>query len=178
MTTSIIEIETVNKQLPLFSTNISQHASVLQFAAKAIFEEKDKNEKVIETNVKSYFVSSYDSHLQNKNFQPLIDLVLSFCSEVSKTQFKTELEFECYNCWGMLYNEGDHAVQHSHYPSLFSAVVYLHVEEDSSPIIFEKELTVIPKTGSLILFPGILNHVVPKTKGRRMVVGMNIDRKL
>ena len=172
-----IEFKKVSKDLPIFSTNIGNHTEALRLAAQAIFEERKKNPVRMDSNVKAEYVSSYSSHLSNKKFQPLIDIVLSFCEEISKTYFNCEMKFEIYNCWGMLYEPGDYAVKHSHYPSTFAAVIYLDVSDDSAPIVFEDELTVIPTSGSLIVFPAILHHEVPKTKAQRMVISMNIDHK-
>ena len=175
MNTPTIEFQTVSKDLPIFSTNISQFKDALSLAAKAIFEEREKNSKGMDSNVKAYYVSDYASHLNNPNFQPLIDIVLSFCEEVSKTYFKADLKYKCYNCWGMLYNNGDHTVKHNHFPSTFAAVVYLEIEKDAAPIVFEEDLIVVPTSGSLIVFPALLEHYVPKTSGRRMAISMNID---
>ena len=75
----------------------------------------------------------------------------------------------------MLYEDGDHTVKHNHFPSTFAAVVYLEIEKDAAPIVFEEELTVVPTSGSLIVFPALLEHYVPKTSGRRMAISMNID---
>lgn len=173
--TSTIDFKTVSKDLPIFSTNISNYKDAMSLAAEAIFEEREKNPTSMESNVKAHYVSDYSSHLKNPKFQPLIDLVLSFCSEISKTYFKCDLKYKCYNCWGMLYDEGDHTVKHSHFPSTFAAVVYLEIEKDAAPIVFEDELTVVPTNGSLVVFPALLQHEVPKTKGKRMVISMNID---
>jgi hypothetical protein len=175
MITSQIDFKTVSKDLPIFSTNIKQHTEALRLAAEAIFEERQKNPQRMESNVKAYYVSSYSSHILNPKFQPLIDLTLSFCEEISKSYFKVELKYKCYNCWGMLYDKGDHTVPHNHFPSTFAAVVYIDFEDKAAPIVFEDELTVVPSSGSLIVFPAMLQHQVPKTDGRRMVVAMNID---
>lgn len=172
---SEIKFRTVKKDLPIFSTNIGQHSRALSLAAQAIFEEQKKNPVSMESNVKAEYVSGWGSHLNNPNFQPLIDIVLSFCEEISKTYFKCELKFKIFNCWGMLYEPGDYAVKHSHYPSTFAAVIYLDVDDDSAPIIFEEDLTVIPSSGSMIVFPAMLHHEVPKTNSKRMVISMNID---
>ena len=170
-----IEFRTVSKELPVFTTNIGNHTDALRLAAQAIFEERKKNPQRMESNVKAEYVSSYSSHLFNEKFQPLIDIVLSFCEEISKTYFNCELKFKIFNCWGMLYEPGDYAVKHSHYPSTFAAIVYLDVSDDSAPLVLEDELTVIPASGSLVVFPAILHHEVPKTNAKRMVIAMNID---
>lgn len=173
-----IDFRTVTKELPIFSTNISQFKDILDLAKEAIFEEQQKNPNSMDSNVKAYYVSDYSSHLKNKKFEPLISLVLSFCKEVSKKYFNADLNFKCYNCWGMLYNNNDHAIKHNHFPSTFAAVVYIDVEKDSAPIIFEDELTIVPSPGSLIVFPAILKHEVPKSNGKRVVVSMNIENDL
>jgi len=173
--TPIIEIQHIDKSLPIFAVNISQFKEELTLAAEAILEEKQKNPTPMDSNVKAHYVSDYSSHLTNPKFTPLIDLVLSFCKEVSKSYFKTELNFKCYNCWGMLYEKEDYTVLHNHFPSTFAAVIYIDVEEDSAPIVFEDILTVVPKNGSMVVFPALLEHEVPKTNGKRMVVSMNID---
>jgi hypothetical protein len=173
--TTQIDFRTVSKELPIFSTNLSDHSNVLNLAAQAIMEERNKNPDPIKSNVNAHYVSDYSSHLNNPKFQPLIDIVLSFCEEVSKHYFKCELKYKCYNLWGMLYAPGDHAIKHNHFPSTFAAVIYIDVEPNSAPIVFEDELSVMPAKGSLIVFPAILEHLVPKTDARRMVVAMNID---
>lgn len=170
-----IDFRTVTKELPIFSTNISEHKDILQSAATAILEQRQKSPESMKSNVFANYVSNYSSHLQNPKFQPLIDLVLSFCEEVSRNYFECELKYKCYNCWGMLYDKDDYAVEHNHFPSTFAAVIYIDVEPNSAPIVFENQLTVVPTSGSLIVFPAILQHQVPKTTGRRMVVAMNID---
>lgn len=170
-----IEYRSVSKELPIFTTNIGNYTEALSLAAQAIFEEQRKNPTPMVSNVKAKYVSNYSSHILNPKFQPLIDIVLSFCKEISKTFFNHEIKFKIYNCWGMIYEPGDYAVRHSHFPSTFAAVVYLDVSDDSAPIVFEDDLTVVPASGSLIVFPGILHHEVPKTDARRLVISMNID---
>lgn len=174
----LVEYKTVKKDLPIFSSDISQHKQILSLAVEAILEEKSKNPKGMESNVKAYYVSDYSSHLSNPKFQPLIDLVLSLAKFVSKDYFNCNFNLKVYNCWGMIYEEGDHAVKHTHFPSTFSAVVYIDIEESAAPIIFEDQLSIVPTAGSVILFPAILSHEVPKTKGKRIVVAMNIENDI
>jgi len=38
-------------------------------------------------------------------------------------------------------------------------------------------LTLQPKNGMLAIWPSILHHEVPPTKGRRMCISMNIEKK-
>lgn len=176
--TSNIEHRMVELSLPIFSTNISQHREALSLATEAIYDEMRKNPMPMDSNVKARYVSSYGSHLNNDKFKPLIDIVLSLCKEVAKTYFKSSVKFKCCNCWGMIYERGDFTIEHRHFPATFSAIVYLDLDNNSAPIVFENQLTVVPNSGSLILFPGVVNHYVPKTEGKRIVVAMNIDNEL
>jgi len=77
----------------------------------------------------------------------------------------------------MQYEAGDHAVSHNHFPADFSVVIYLDVSDDSSPITFENDLTITPKSGMMIIFPGMINHEVPQTNAKRIVLAMNLHKK-
>jgi hypothetical protein len=175
MNTSTIEYKTVQKELPIFSTNISQHKEALRLATEAIYELRKKNPKSIESNVVANYVSSWMSHEESHKLKPLCDLVLSFCNEISKTYYKSDLQFKVFNCWGAIYEGGDYTKKHSHYPSTFAAVIYIDVDGNSAPIVFEDQLIVTPTSGSLVVFPALLDHEVPKTNSKRIVVAMNID---
>ena len=175
MNSSVIEIKEVDKTLPVFSTNISQHNEILSQAVEGLYELQQKTPEPIKSNVKANYVSSWISHKESPKFKPLCDLVISCCREISKKYFNTQLEFAIYNCWGMIYEGGDHAVKHSHFPSTFAAVVYIDVDENSAPIVFEDKLTITPVSGSLVIFPAILQHHVLPTNSRRIVIAMNID---
>ena len=74
----------------------------------------------------------------------------------------------------MEYEKGNHAVKHNHWPATLSGVYYIDVEENSSPIIFENNFVIKPKNGMLLLFPSIVNHEVPPSKGKRIVASINL----
>ena len=63
----------------------------------------------------------------------------------------------------------------------------MDVEPNCAPVIFEsvqkdgvhdnnQPLTVQPQNGMLAIWPAILHHEVPPTKGRRMCISMNIEK--
>ena len=63
----------------------------------------------------------------------------------------------------------------------------MDVEPGCAPVLFEvpqkdgindksETLTLQPKNGMLAIWPSILHHEVPPTKGRRMCISMNIDK--
>ena len=78
----------------------------------------------------------------------------------------------------MMYEDGESTQRHSHLPFDYSSCYYVDVEPDSAPIIFEKDLlTIQPENGMLLIWPSILEHEVPPTKGKRMGISMNIVNK-
>ena len=174
---STLEVLTVEKKLPVFTVDISSHAQVIEAAKLAIQQEQERDPVSMDSNVKAKYVSGWSSHIFNANFMPLVNLTLSCVKFISRDYFKVDLDFMCYNCWGAHYGPGDYTHRHYHYPSDFAAVAYLEVADGAAPIIFEDTLKITPKTGTLLVFPGILYHEVPKTTAERLVVAMNIDRK-
>ena len=172
-----INTNTVKKDLPVFSIDISKYQDALTVAREAIVELKQKDPVSIDSNVKAEYVSPWHSHVINPKFKPIIDLAVSCTSFISESYFKQKLDFYCFNCWGMEYGPGDHTIKHCHYPTDFSVVIYLDVSDESAPIVFEESLTINPKTGMMLIFPGLLHHEVPKTNARRTVVAMNLHRK-
>jgi hypothetical protein len=171
-----INVETVEAKLPVFTIDISEHQDVVNLAKEAILEQHQINPISIESNVKAHYVTGWMSHKENSKYQPLIDLVINAVKFISKGFFNQEIDFYCFNCWGIIYNPGDYTIRHSHYPSDFAVAVYLEIEDGAAPIIFNEKLTIYPKSNTMVIFPASLHHEVPKTNARRMVVSMNIDK--
>ena len=80
------------------------------------------------------------------------------------------------NFWSAEYTEGNYARKHGHYPSDWAVVYYIEVEENASPLRFADRLDVVPEEGMLVLFPGILEHRVKPTTGRRVCAAMNLHK--
>ena len=81
------------------------------------------------------------------------------------------------NAWYAIYDYDDHALMHNHGDMYASFVYYVKTPEGSSPIIFPDENeTVEAKEGNILIFPGHVNHYVPKNKcDGRVVVAGNIN---
>ena len=171
-----IDVKTIKKELPIFTTILSNKDEMNAYLKQVIFEHRNNNPKSNESNVKAWH-SSYGTHNDNPKFQPLIDLVLNACKFISREYFNCEVDYMCFNLWTMMYEKGEHTVRHSHFPSDFACAYYVDVEPGCAPIIFEDEVKVYPENGMLVIFPAILHHEVPKTDARRMVVSMNIDKR-
>ena len=185
---SVFETQHVYKAMPVFSTILADHVEFNKYLKQVILEHRQNNPETTKSNVKAWH-SSWMTHQENPKFQPLVDRVCNACTFVSQGYFQCQsVEFVPFNFWAMMYEEGEHTIRHSHFPSDFSAVYYVDVEPGCAPVLFEVpqndgvndkggNLTLQPKNGMLAIWPSILHHEVPPTKGRRMCISMNIDKK-
>ncbi len=186
--TSIFEAHHVYKALPVFSTILPDYVELNKYLKQVILEHREKNPETTKSNVNAWH-SSWMTHKENPKFFPLINRILDACSFISSGYFSTQnLKFMPFNFWAMMYEEGEYTIRHSHFPSDFSACYYVDVEDNCAPILFEaprndgindksETFTLQPQNGMLAIWPAILHHEVPPTKGRRMCVSMNIDKQ-
>ena len=185
---SSFDIQHVSKPIPIFSTILADYVEFNKYLKKPILEHRQKFPETTKSNVKAWH-SSWMTHIENPKFTPLVDRIVDACSFISTGYFQaqSDLKFTPFNFWVMMYEEGEHTIRHSHFPSDFSAVYYVDVEPDCAPILFEvpqedgvndkcETFALHPKNGMLAIWPSILHHEVPPTKGRRMCASMNIDK--
>jgi len=170
-----LNVQTVKKELPVFTTILDNHQELNTYLKQVIKEHRQLHPETNESNVKAWH-SSWITHQENPKFQPIVDLVLNACEFISSGYFEQKMQFKCFNMWAMEYERGEYAVRHSHYPSDFACAYYVDVEPGCAPIIFEGTLEVHPENGMLVIFPAILHHEVPPTNARRTVISANIDK--
>lgn len=170
-----LNIQSVKKELPVFTTILDNHQQLNQYLKEVIFEHRQQYPETTYSNVKAWH-TEWMTHQKNPKFQPIVDLVISACEFISQGYFNQKVEFKCFNMWAMIYEKGEHAVKHSHYPSDFACAYYVDVEPGCSPIIFEDTLKIYPENGMLVVFPAMLHHEVPPTDARRIVISMNLDK--
>ena len=183
----LISIKHVPKQLPVFTTILPQHVEFNNYLKGVILEHRQNNPETTESNVKAWH-SSWVTHQENPKFQPLVDVALDVCKFVADGYFECkDISYIMINLWAMMYEDTEHTIKHSHFPSDFAAVYYVDVEPGSAPVIFEsvekdgvndnnQPLTVQPENGMLMVWPGLLHHEVPPTTGKRMCISMNIEK--
>jgi len=182
-----LEIQHVPKQMAVFTTILDDHVEFNKYLKQVILEHRQTNPETIKSNVKAWH-SSWQTHDENPKFQPLIDLTLNACKFIAAGYYECDgIEYQVINMWAMMYEETEYTVKHSHFPSDFAAVYYVDVEDGCAPVIFEsvgkdgvndnnQPLTLQPQNGMLAIWPAILHHEVPPTKGRRMCISMNIHK--
>ena len=181
---SLVQIRSVEvaTEIPVFMCDLTPVKPVLDLAKEALYELQVSHPQTTESNVKAHYMSPWHSHLLTDKFKPLTDSALNIAREVSKTNLSANLtalnmDLVVTDCWGVIYDRADYTQKHNHFPSEFSCVVYLDVDENSAPIIFGGKLAIKPKPNMLVMFPGILMHEVPATEGRRIVVAMNMNKR-
>jgi hypothetical protein len=181
---SLVQIRNVEvaAELPIFMCDLTPVKPILDQAKEALYELQITHPQSTDSNVKAHYMSPWHSHTLNDKFKPLTDSALNIARVVSKTHLSANLEalnmdLVVTDCWGAIYNRADYTQKHNHFPSEFSCVVYLEVDESSAPIIFCGKLAIKPKPNMLIMFPGIMTHEVPKTESRRIVIAMNLNKR-
>ena len=184
---SVFETQHVYKAMPVFSTILADHVEFNKYLKHVILEHRQNNPETTKSNVKAWH-SSWVTHQENPKFNHLCHLVEELCYFVGEGFFNcSDTKYSVSNMWAMMYEQTEHTIRHSHFPSDFSGVYYVDVEPGCAPVIFEsvvndgvndnnQPLTLQPQNGMLAIWPAILHHEVPPTKGKRMCISMNIEK--
>ena len=171
-----IDARIIKKETPIFVTTVDGYESINSHVKQHILAMKKEFPEGIESNVRAWR-SHWFTHKLTKAFDPLIKIMTSCCDYVANQYYNDgQAEFEPFNFWVMDYEDGDETLHHNHFPSHFSVVYYVDVEEGCAPLIIEGE-SVQPENGMLVVFPGHLDHEVPPNKGRRMAASGNFHLK-
>lgn len=174
---------TVQAELPIVIAELGHIADRLQLAREAIEELRISNPKPLTSNVKASYVSPWKSHLINFKLLPLCASVVEIAHAAAPKAWSADLgvlglDLLVTDCWGAVYEAADYTAQHNHWPADLSCVVYLEAEPGCAPLVFSKTSAYHPRPATLVMFPGITMHEVPATPGRRVVVAMNLFKKL
>ena len=168
----------VKTKMPVFGCSLTDHPEELSLALQAVEELRQQHPETTPSNIVGQYMSPWKSHLLNDKLNPVLTLVAGKINQASKRFLNVDLrqlnyELVIADCWCAVYEKSNYTIPHSHFPSDFSAVIYLELESDSAPIIFDNDVAVKPSVGSVVFFPGALIHHVPATEGRRVIVAVN-----
>jgi len=179
----MVELRPINvsASIPVIVCSLTDIKPQLLLAREAINDLKQEHPESTPSNVQALYMSPWKSQLMTPKFDPLISSVIMIAHEASRNYLGADLkglnfDLVATDCWGALYESGHYAQRHNHFPAEFACVVYLEAEENCAPIIFENSLRVQPTEDMLIIFPGIVQHEVPPTDGKRVVVAMNLNK--
>jgi hypothetical protein len=142
-----------------------------------IIDYERKNPVGMESNVKAW-ASVYKTHLLTDIFSNYLNLILQHSQNLYNKSFSTKEVLEVEEFWVAHYRKGNFTVKHDHGnlldEFLISGCYYAYVDDNASPIIFDGQKSVYPKSDSLILFSPYTKHEVPPTDGERIVMSFNI----
>ena len=159
----------------LFGDDKSNHIKDL------IIDYEKKNPLGMESNVKAW-ASDYYTHLHTDIFSYYMNLIVRCSQNLYNSTFSTREIFELGEFWVAHYRKGDFTVKHHHGNLLeefiISGCYYAYVEDNASPIIFDGQIPVYPKSDSLILFSSQTEHEVPPTDGERIIMSFNLGRRV
>lgn len=172
----------VAANLPVFVGDLRPLQAQLDLARTAIDELRAQYPESTPSNVQARYMSPWKSHGLSPKLTPLCHSVLRVATTCADTIHapgfaSLNLQLAVVDCWGAIYEPGDHARLHNHFPADFSAVVFLESEGDGAPLLLGNGQAVPPTPGTLVLFPGVLDHEVPPTSGRRVVIAMNLYKQ-
>ena len=99
---SSFDIQHVSKPIPIFSTILADYVELNKYLKQVILEHRQKHPEDLESNVKAWH-SSWVSHKENPNFQPLVDRVLSACTFITEGYFQCQTtSYNVINLWAMM----------------------------------------------------------------------------
>ena len=157
----------------LFGKDRSNHIKDL------IIDYEKKNPVGMKSNVKAWS-SVYETHLLTDVFSSYIDAIVKFSQGLYNNIFSKEEILEVGELWVAHYRKGDFTQKHNHGTLLdtylISGCYYAYVEDNASPIIFDGQKSIYPKSDSLILFSSQTEHEVPPTDGERIIMSFNIRK--
>ena len=135
------------------------------------------------TNVKAHMTSWF---LQESSDE--FKWISNQAIELAKENNPHDIDMFVYDCWGAIYNEGNYTIRHNHWPHLWSFVYYVRCPENCAPLVLDGMVTQFgrmgnhfyPSDGDMIMFPGWVNHSVPKHESSedRIVVAGNLSWSL
>jgi hypothetical protein len=169
---STINFDLIEKQIPIFKTKIPDYELTNAFL-KTVILDLQKTEESDHSNVKAWH-KLITGHPAFENF---ISIVENCCQFIFSDFFSdAKIKFKCNDVWIAVYEKDNYTKLHTHFPADFSCIYYVDVEEDAAPLVIEEKMQIKPENGLLVIFPGILDHEVPKTNGRRIVIALNVHK--
>ena len=157
--------------LPIFTTIPQDAPNILPLIEQYRQEHSESHETNVKCNWRSDWMVQTDERFNEFN-----EWILEACSFVCQYHLNTQVTFSIANEWLMVYEKGDYATPHEHFPFCLSVIYYVDCDPNAAPVIFEDEVEIKPEVGKLIIFPSEVKHEVKQTDGRRVVVSMNLNQ--
>lgn len=131
------------------------------------------------TNVKAYMT---DWNMSGKpGFDKFEEHVIAITKFLSKKYYRREIQPRISDMWGMIYNKGNYAITHDHWPALWSGVYYIKAPKNSGDLLFPQlKQKITPTDGMLVIFDGATRHGVGESfsDDERIAVSFNVKETI
>tara|TARA_B100000902_G_C26846846_1_gene686167 strand:- start:52 stop:594 length:543 start_codon:yes stop_codon:yes gene_type:complete len=110
---------------------------------------------------------------------PSVKIINEWVLDLLVNDSHSTMPLTCHSSWVAKYNRGDYTLSHLHTPAAYGYVYFVKSPKGSSPLVFTTSGKKIkPEEGKVVIFPGNMNHHVPKNRcDDRIVVAGNIVPK-
>jgi hypothetical protein len=126
------------------------------------------------TNLKCK-MTDWRLHKFDSNFLKMANHVKKHVEDYQRKNHKSTHEITVTEFWGAHYGKDGEALEHSHYPALWSGVIYIKFTGTCKPTVFpECNYEHLPKEGNFIIFPGWLRHYVKTGSNSRYICAFNM----
>ncbi len=126
---------------------------------KYILEHKERYPEPNTPTIQTWNTTLHLHHI-NSNFDFFVEKINEKVNKVVNDHFYYTYYID--NLWAMIYEKGSYTKMHDHRGAHYAFVYYVEADENTSPLIFEKNIVIKPKTSRLVLFSGFLKHEVPE----------------
>jgi len=160
----------IKTDIDIFSFNYPYHKKLKQSTLKFLENYPDVQDR--KTNVKAKMT---EWNISSPQIEELKEFILSNVNFLYP--YTVNYQMNIHDFWANIYEKEDYAIDHAHLPYSFSFVYFLSCKNNHPPLIFTfSKKRINPVEGSIVLFPSILKHHVPKNKltEKRIVLAGNI----
>ncbi len=171
-----VSLQYVQKDIPIFTTVLDGYKELNSKLLREVLQWRKDNPEGTKTNVKAWR-SDWLTHKKTSVFDELIGIMETACSSFSQNYYQKPVNYITYNFWVAQYEKGDKTEKHDHFPSDFSCVYYIDIDNDAAPLIIEDKLEIPVHEGLLVMFPSITEHSVPITIGKRTCAAANFMKQ-
>ena len=175
----LAELYNKSKPLPIQEINNlfgQEHSNNIK---NLILDYEKKNPVGMDSNVKAW-ASDYETHKKTDIFSNYLNAIVQYSQDLYNNLFSKNESLELRDFWVAHYRKGNYTVKHDHGTLLdeflISGCYYAYVEDNASPIIFNGQKSIYPKSDSLVLFSSQTDHEVPPTDGERIIMSFNIGK--
>lgn len=159
-------------EIKILTGEIPNFKSIQQQVIDTINNSPDVQKNI--TNLKCK-MTDWRLHKFDKNFINMSNYIKQEVEDYQLAQYKSTHKLTVTEFWGAHYKQDGEALEHSHYPALWSGVVYIKCDGVCNPTVFPQCNYEHPlQEGSYVIFPGWLRHYVQQGSTNRYICAFNM----